>query len=145
MNFSRGRTPPEPYLAASRRLGYHVLQVFFLLDAGEGHLVAGDEALRIGDVLQQVLFVPSDASALHRRGIGEAFQAAGLTADQAVQARADALLAFLKAVAGLALAEDLLAFSGVASRSGRNASHQSDAGHQAEQHMLFHSVIPRGS
>jgi hypothetical protein len=63
---------------------------------------------------------------------------AGRTSDQAAQAWADALFAGFQAVAGLALTENLLAFGGVLSRSGRNASHQGDTGHQAEQHMLFH-------
>src|SRR4051812_43311479 len=78
------------------QIGDHVGALGVLLDAGKAHRGAGNEALRIGDELVEVVERPFAALALHGGGEVEASLAlALLLADGAVQVRTDAVGAAL--------------------------------------------------
>src|ERR1700694_5049703 len=75
-----------------------------LRDAGKAHRGAGDEALRIGDELVEVVIRPLAALALHSGGIVEAGFAGAGALDDAIEVRTDAVRATLfEGVAGGAL------------------------------------------
>src|ERR1700712_4259470 len=104
MLFRRGRKRNR--LVGQRgQIGDHVGALAVLLDAGKAHRGTGNEALRIGDELVEVVERPFAALALHGRGEVEATLAlALLLADGAEQVRTDAVGATLfEGVAGGAL------------------------------------------
>ena len=67
--------------------GGEILDLVFLLDAGERHLGAGDLGLRVLDVLGEHRLVPGDAGILVGVGIAVARDASGVAAEQSVQQR----------------------------------------------------------
>lgn len=90
-----------------------------LLQTGEDHLGSGDVLLGVFQVLEQGVLVPRDTLGLVGVGVGESSGLAGLTAHQAVQVRADLVLAtgFDGVALGATLDEQLLALLNI---SGRN-------------------------
>src|SRR3978361_2423647 len=87
-----------------REIGDHVGALAVLLDAGEAHRGAGNEALRAGDEFVQIVEGPGTALTLHgSREIEPAFAFALLLVDGAEQVRTDAVgAALLEGVAGRA-------------------------------------------
>ena len=95
----------------------HVGALFFLAQAGEGHLGPGHVFARVLEIGLERLGGPDEALLAlrdHRVGIVEVLGGAGGAADHAVQSGSDAVLGVLADhVAGLALAEDLFAGLGI--------------------------------
>src|SRR5690606_33762629 len=80
-------------------IGDDRLTLFRGCDAGERlHVVARQGLLRIGDELVERGLVPDQAGLLQRRGVVEAFDAAGFPADDLVQVRSEAVVAFFHRV-----------------------------------------------
>ena len=94
-----------------------VVAVMLGLQPGERHAVARNGLLRVGQVGGEGLRRPADIGALHRRRIEEPRLGPRLAADDARHARSDRVLAGVERMARLALAEHLLAGSGVARRA----------------------------
>ena len=70
--------------------------VLLLLEAGEGHLGAGDVLLRVLQVGEEGLLVPDNAALLVRGGVRVAGDGAALAAKEAVQVRARLVAAVLE-------------------------------------------------
>ena len=84
------------------------------LQAGERHLVAGHDLLRILQISVEFLRSPGDAALLHRGGEAVVGDLAGLGADDPGQAWTEQILARLHRMAGLTLLEDLAAVRDIA-------------------------------
>ena len=107
------------------QIGDQICAVLDLLDAGEGHLGAGDVILRLGEKRVQAFIGPAAGFFGQCLGIGKSVNRAALGVDDVPQIRADLVLAvFLHVVTGPAFRRDLLARR----RIGR--SQQTDDGFQ---------------
>ena len=98
---------------ALAEIGDDVGAVGRIVETGERHPVAGDEATRIGQEGIEVGFGPDDPGARQRRGVGEAGHCARRTADDADQMGADPVDPLLDLMAGGAPAKDLRAALGI--------------------------------
>src|SRR6516164_3661152 len=88
------------------QIGDQVLDLLLVLDARKGHLGSRNLRLRILDVLGKRRFVPGDPGRLVGLRIVEAFDRAGLAANQAVQCRTNRILGVVAdLMAGLATAK----------------------------------------
>src|SRR5260370_924396 len=87
-----------------------VVDLFLVLDAGEGHLGAGNLRLGVLDVLLELGLVPGDAGVLVGVRVGITLSRAGLAAVEPVELRADLVLgAVADRMAGHAFVERGLA------------------------------------
>lgn len=92
------------------QVGDQILDLLFVLDAGEGHLGAWDLRLGILDVVAERCLIPSDARFLVGVRVAVAFDRSRLSADQAVEhGPHDVLRGIPDLMAGLANGEDLFA------------------------------------
>lgn len=72
-----------------------VIAVLLLLETTESHLGTGDVLLGVLEVLEESLVVPLDALLLVGIGVGVTIDGTGLSAEEAVQSRADLVAAVL--------------------------------------------------
>src|SRR5208282_2777611 len=121
-------------------IGYDVRDVLVTPQAGEAHLVAGDEFLRVLEIFRKRLIAPDDAGLGHRVRKSIAFGGTGRPADDAVEARADQVPPLLETVANPALVEYPLALRGVA--RGSRIAGSDRCGERAHRRNEFHDLHP---
>src|ERR1700761_4115768 len=97
-----------------------IVDLLFVLDAGEGHLGARNLGFGILDVLLELGLVPGDAGVLVGVRVGVIRRGSGLAAVEPVELRADLVLgAFADGVAGKAFVEGRFAGGDVLRQRGR--------------------------
>src|SRR5207247_1961599 len=93
-------------LVEGGEVGPEIVGFGFVLDAGKGHLGAGNLGLRVLDVFEELILAPGDAGILVRVGITVVGRRSRLAAVNPVELGADLVLgAFADRVAGQALVE----------------------------------------
>jgi hypothetical protein len=106
------------------QIGDDVGDVLFLLQPDEGHLVAYDVPLGIGEIGGKGRFVPGHPGILHRVRILEPLHRAGRASDDIDQMRPDFVLLLVDDMAGLAFLVDLLSIGGIALSAGGPGEHR---------------------
>src|SRR5258708_11817293 len=122
-------------------MGDEVVELRIVLDAGKHHLVARDDVAGAGEKFLERVIIPDDVGVLRGRRVGISRDGAGLAAEPTMQRRADAILARLKGMAGLALTiENLFALLGVAGRLGRSHHRQGEANAADQRFVRVHDT-----
>ena len=93
MTYSGHNSHPQNGLHLRQRpkVGNDISTLLWLLEAGEGHLGAGHELLRVLKIDVEHLRGPDNAAVQVSLGVHEARNGAGVAADETVQVRADAV------------------------------------------------------
>src|SRR6202043_906629 len=123
-----------------------IVDLLVVLDAGEGHLGAGNFGFGIPDVFLEFGLVPGDAGILVGVRVTVVRHGAGLAAVQPVELGADLVLgAFADRMAGHVFVERRLASRDVLRQRGGRGCRRCDDGQRA-QGQFFHGrlfVVPR--
>src|SRR5580704_15384121 len=126
-------------------IGPQVVDLLLVLDAGKDHLGAGHLGPRVLDVVLEFRLVPDDAGILVGVRIGEIGHAAGMSAVQPVELRADLVLGVVAdGMTGQAFVERNLALGHVLRRcrTGRRSNQRGRYNQRPHNQFSLSPIVP---